>query len=104
MTPTVSSGSPEKRNHQTRPSPDVSTIFNVPPLPSTVDVFSRMGGLGLLAKHLPVVYPETLRQVAVGSKFTGTVGLVTNMDKDSPHTAEHDWVKIENADEFYDVN
>jgi len=79
-------------------------VFNITPLPSTVEVFSRIGGLGLLAKHLPVVYPETLRQIAVGSKFTGSVGLVMNVDKDSPVGAnDNEWVKIESAEDFYDV-
>ncbi len=65
-----------------------------------------MGGLGLLAKHLPVVYPDTLRQIAVGSKITGSVGLVMGMEKESPvqmHT-DAEWVKIESADDFYDVS
>jgi hypothetical protein len=77
-------------------------VFNVAPLPSTVEVFSMMGGLGMLAKHLPIVYPETLRQIAVGSKFTGTVGVVMNVDKESPMN-DNDWVKVENSDDFYDV-
>lgn len=78
-------------------------VFRIPPLPSTVEVFSMLGGLGLLAKHLPIVYPETLRQIAVGSKFTGTVGVVMNMDKESPVMMnDNDWVKIEAADDFYD--
>lgn len=85
-------------------SKKIPDIFNVSPVPSTIEVFSRMGGLGLLAKHLPVVYPETLRQIAVGTKFTGSVGLVMGMNKESPVTMHSDaeWVKIETADDFYD--
>lgn len=83
----------------------VPEIFNMLPLPSTIEVFSRTGGLGLLAKHLPIVYPETLRQIAVGSKITGSVGVVTHVDKESPVAmSDADWVKIENADDFYDVS
>ena len=83
----------------------VPEVFNVLPLPSTIEVFSRTGGLGLLAKHLPIVYPETLRQIAVGSKITSSVGVVTHIDKESPVAmSDADWVKIENADDFYDVS
>ncbi|CAG7720785.1 unnamed protein product [Allacma fusca] len=112
VSPSSSSGNLEENN-----LPDISSVaasrkrkdsipevFNILPLPSTIEVFSRTGGLGLLAKHLPVVYPETLRQIAVGSKFTGNVGLVTHhVDKDSPVAmSDADWVKIESADDFYD--
>ncbi|CAL8111027.1 unnamed protein product [Orchesella dallaii] len=90
-----------RKEKRTRRIPDV---FNVSPVPATIEVFSRMGGLGLLAKHLPVVYPDTLRQIAVGTKFTSSVGVVMSMDKDSPITMHNDadWVKIESADDFYD--
>lgn len=91
------------REKRSRRIPD---IFNVNPVPSTIEVFSRMGGLGLLAKHLPVVYPDTLRQIAVGSKITSSVGLAMGMEKESPvqmHT-DAEWVKIESADDFYDVS
>lgn len=83
----------------------IPDIFNVTPVPSTIEVFSRMGGLGLLAKHLPVVYPDTLRQIAVGSKTPGPTGIMMGLDKDSPVTmhADADWVK-ESADDFYDVS
>jgi baculoviral IAP repeat-containing protein 6 len=85
-----------------RTKESIPGVLNVTPLPSTVEVFSRIGGLGLLAKHLPIVYPETLRQIAVGSKLTGGVGLVMNFDKDSPIN-DNEWVKIENSDDFYEV-
>lgn len=96
---TASVGATKER--RSRKIPD---IFNVSAVPSTIEVFSRMGGLGLLAKHLPVVYPDTLRQIAVGTKITGSVGLVMGVDKDSPVTMDAEWVKIESADDFYDVS
>jgi len=78
----------------------IPDVYKISPLPSTVEVFSRLGGLGILAKHLPVVYPDTLRQIAVGSKFSGTCGIFMN---DSFGIASDDWVKVENSDDFYDV-
>lgn len=96
-------GSEGNLSRETKES--VPGVFNVTPLPSTVEVFSVMGGLGLLAKHLPIVYPETLRQIAVGSRFTGSVGIVMNMEKESPVAMnDNDWVKVENSDDFYDVS
>ena len=56
----------------------IPEVFNILPLPSTIEVFSLKGGLALLANHLPIVYPDTLRQMTIGSKFTGHVGLVTH--------------------------
>jgi baculoviral IAP repeat-containing protein 6 len=78
----------------------IPEIFRILPLPSVIESFSNLGGLGLLAKHLPVVYPETLRHIAVGSRFTGSYGVVTNSENSS--AVDNDWVKIENSDEFYD--
>jgi len=108
ITPSSSSTNMEESfdtcaSSSTKPKEEIPDILNIEPLPSTVEVFSRLGGLGLLAKHLPVVYPETLRQIAVGNKLTGSVGLVMNFDKDSP-MGDNEWVKIENPDEFYDVS
>jgi len=81
----------------------IPDIFKVRALPTTIEVFCRVGGFGLLSKHLPVVYPDTLRQMAVGSK-TGSSGGSTNADKDSPMVVlDSDWVKVENPDDFYDV-
>lgn len=79
----------------------VPDVFNVTPVPSTIEVFSRIGGLGLLAKHLPIVYPDTLRQIAVGTRMPG---LGQGMDKDSPVAMQNDpdWAKLDGADEFYD--
>lgn len=102
---TAAADLPDIRSLRESRRKEIPEVFNLLPLPSTIEVFSRTGGLGLLAKHLPVVYPETLRQIAVGSKFTGNVGVVTHMDKESPVTmSEADWVKVENPDDFYDVS
>ena len=64
-------------------------------------MFSRLGGLGLLAKHLPMVYPDSLRQITVASKFSGNYGVVLT---DCPGMASDDWVKVDNSDDFYDVS
>lgn len=40
-----------------------------------------MGGLALLAQHLPTVYPETIR--------------TSNVEKPTADATESDWVKVE---------
>lgn len=79
-------------------------IFKLRALPTTIEVFCRVGGFGLLSKHLPVVYPDTLRQMAVGGSRVGSGGGMTNLEKDTPMVVhDNDWVKVENPDDFYDV-
>jgi len=83
---------------------EIPDIFKISALPTTIEVFCHVGGFGLLAKHLPVVYPDTLRQMAVGAK-AGSSGSIINVDKDGPLLMlDSDWVKVENPDEFYDVS
>lgn len=79
---------------------NIPDVFKITPVTTTIEVFSKLGGLALLARHLPVVYPETLRQIAVGSKFPYSATM--NVDKDGGVVGD-DWVKVENAEDFYEV-
>ena len=70
-------------------------LLNTPPLQSALHVFASVGGLALLAEHLPLLYPEITRQVTppevtreVGSSSTG-IG--------------HDWVTLEANEDMYEV-
>lgn len=58
------------------------------PLSSALQVFSSMGGLALLAQHLPTVYPETLRPPSADKPS-------------SSEQSESDWVKVEGKSNFF---
>uniref|UniRef100_A0A2C9JJC5 Dual E2 ubiquitin-conjugating enzyme/E3 ubiquitin-protein ligase BIRC6 n=1 Tax=Biomphalaria glabrata TaxID=6526 RepID=A0A2C9JJC5_BIOGL len=64
-----------------------------PCFPSALKVFANVGGLALLAQHLPLLFPEITRQ-------SSNVEVVT----DNNNVAEigHDWVTVESSDELYD--
>ncbi|KAB0803392.1 hypothetical protein PPYR_00362 [Photinus pyralis] len=56
---------------------------------SALQVFTSVGGLALLAQHLPAVYPETVR--------------TSPTEKSSSEQSESDWVKVEAAsDDIYE--
>lgn len=62
---------------------------NLEPLPSPLQIFSRRGGLSLLAHYLPTVYPETPK------------ALLPYTDKErSPPVSE--WVKVGPNDDIYE--
>lgn len=62
-------------------------------LATPLQVFAQMGGLALLAKHLPLVYPQALRiQPPEAAKGP------------SPDPMEADWVKVEVSEDFLDVS
>lgn len=69
-------GSEDKSNNELNAS-----LFQQQPICSALQVFSSMGGLALLAQHLPTIYPETIRP------------LVT--EKSPPDQADSDWIKVE---------
>ena len=75
--------------------PDV-VLLDTLPFQSALHVFASVGGLALLAEHLPLLYPEVTRQVTppevtreVGSSSTG-IG--------------HDWVTLEANEDMYEVS
>ncbi|KAK5648597.1 hypothetical protein RI129_003489 [Pyrocoelia pectoralis] len=55
---------------------------------SALQVFTSVGGLALLAQHLPAVYPETIR--------------ASPSEKSSSEQSESDWVKVEANDDIYE--
>lgn len=58
------------------------------PFSSALQVFSSIGGLALLAEHLPIVYPETVRPPVT--------------EKPPTELSESDWVKVEGSDDIYE--
>ncbi|XP_067680641.1 baculoviral IAP repeat-containing protein 6-like isoform X2 [Haliotis asinina] len=61
--------------------------------PSALQVFASVGGLALLAEHLPLLYPEITRQAASPEATT---------DNNNVSDIGQDWVTVESSDEFYD--
>nr|XP_022908652.1 baculoviral IAP repeat-containing protein 6 isoform X2 [Onthophagus taurus] len=66
-----------------------ANLSNLKPLSSALQVFSMMGGLALLALHLPTVYPETIRPAS-------------SNEKQSSETSDFDWVKVDGSDDIYE--
>ena len=58
-------------------------------------MFAGVGGLALLAEHLPLLFPEISRQ-------SNNVEVVS--DASSVCDISADWVTVESSDEFYDVS
>lgn len=68
----------EDDNGKYKSSKSISTLT---PISCALQVFSSMGGLSLLAQHLPTVYSESIRP--------------TTQDKQINDQSESDWVKVE---------
>lgn len=51
-------------------------------------IFSAMGGLALLARHLPTVYPETIRP--------------SPKEKTTSEQSDSEWIKVEDCDDVYE--
>ncbi|XP_034239276.1 baculoviral IAP repeat-containing protein 6 isoform X4 [Thrips palmi] len=66
--------------------PASSPLHTVVTFPTPLEVFARHGGLALLAEHLPLVYPETLRY-STQDKPAPTAS--------SPDAMDADWVKVD---------
>ncbi|CAL1542612.1 unnamed protein product [Lymnaea stagnalis] len=68
-------------------------LMSSPPFPSALKVFANVGGLALLAQHLPLLFPEISRQSA-------NIEVVS--DNNNINDIGHDWVTVESSDELYD--
>lgn len=68
-------------------------------LPTTLQVFASMGGLSLLAQHLPLLYPEISRQISPKSGSDKT-----DSAKVPNSSLECDWVKVDAAEDMFDVS
>lgn len=58
-------------------------------------MFGSVGGLALLAEHLPLLFPEISRQSS---------GVEVVSDTSNVGDIGHDWVTVESSDELYDVS
>ncbi|KAK6180714.1 hypothetical protein SNE40_008714 [Patella caerulea] len=61
--------------------------------PSALQIFASVGGLALLAEHLPLLYPEITRQAATTEPVT---------ENNNVADIGLDWVTVESSDELYD--
>ncbi len=70
-------------------------LMDTPAFPSALQVFASVGGLALLAEHLPLLYPEVTRQVSPPpiSADTATSNAIGN-----------DWVTVESTEDIYEVS
>lgn len=80
--------------------PDVELIpeevlLDTASFPSALQVFASVGGLALLAEHLPLLYPEVTRQVSPPD---------LGRDLGNPGAIGHDWVTVESSEDIYEVH
>ncbi|XP_052766452.1 baculoviral IAP repeat-containing protein 6-like isoform X2 [Mya arenaria] len=64
-------------------------LLTSPMYPTPLQVFASVGGLALLAEHLPLLYPEISRQIASPVTSGETTPNMTN-------GADNDWVTVDN--------
>ena len=64
-------------------NPNSTLLNHSTSIDSSLEVFSAGGGLAVLAKHLPLVYPDSGRPITIVEKSP------------SPEQTDADWVKIE---------
>ncbi|XP_008195667.1 baculoviral IAP repeat-containing protein 6 isoform X2 [Tribolium castaneum] len=65
-----------------------SSLYQQQPFSSALQVFSSMGGLALLARHLPTVYPEAVRPPL--------------KEKTTSEQSDSEWIKVEDCDDIYE--
>jgi baculoviral IAP repeat-containing protein 6 len=65
-----------------------SSMYQQQPFSSALQVFSSMGGLALLARHLPTVYPEAVRPPP--------------KEKSTSEQSDSEWIKVEDCDDIYE--
>ncbi|XP_066597963.1 baculoviral IAP repeat-containing protein 6 isoform X2 [Prorops nasuta] len=68
-----------------------SELLSYRTIENSLGVFSTGGGLAILARHLPLVYPDSGRSLHPAEKSP------------SPEQADADWVKVELTDDIYEV-
>jgi len=71
-----------------------AVLLQAPNFTSALQVFSSIGGLALLAEHLPLLYPEFSRQ---------TTPAEVTKDTTVPGGIGHDWVTVESSEDIYEV-
>ncbi|XP_043273976.1 baculoviral IAP repeat-containing protein 6 isoform X1 [Venturia canescens] len=78
-----------KDSKEEAPKLNDSELLNYRHIESALGVFSAAGGLAVLAKHLPLVYPDSGRPPPFMEKSP------------SPEQPDADWVKVEVSDDTY---
>ena len=73
-----------------------SVLLESPALPSALQVFASVGGLALLAEHLPLLYPEVSRQVSPPAPGP-------SHPHPTPANIASDWVTVESSDFSFEV-
>ena len=73
-----------------------SILLESPALPSALQVFASVGGLALLAEHLPLLYPEVSRQVTPPAPGPAH-------PHPTPANIASDWVTVESSDFSFEV-
>lgn len=68
------------------------SMIEVKPQPTGLQVFANVGGLALLAEHLPLLYPEVTQAATMN----------TSPEKGPEVSLGTDWVKVE-SEEYYEV-
>ena len=72
------------------------TLLSTSPFPTPLLVFASVGGLALLAEHLPLLFPEISRQITLADSASETTAGLTD--------ASQDWVTVDSyPEDFYDV-
>ncbi|CAH1791767.1 unnamed protein product [Owenia fusiformis] len=87
-----SSDSSELSDSDQEPIPD-SVLLDTTPFASPLQVFASLGGLALLAEHLPLLYPEITRQVSPPNSSKEVGGSTV---------PGSDWVTVESSDDIYE--
>ena len=87
------SGIASSNEHLTIPE---EVLLDTPSFPSALQVFAGVGGLALLAEHLPLLYPEVSRQVTPPGDANGKDGL-------GSAGSVQDWVTMESTEDMYEV-
>ncbi len=73
-----------------------SVFLDTPAFPSALQVFASVGGLALLAEHLPLLYPEVTRQVTPPAGAADHHSTQSNIGSD--------WVTVESSDFSFEVH
>lgn len=68
-------------------------LLDTPSFPSSLQVFASVGGLALLAEHLPLLYPEVTRQA--------TPPTVSN-ENNNVSGLDSGWVTVESTEDIYE--
>jgi len=81
----------------------LSLSTDSPALSSALQVFSSVGGLALLAEHLPLLYPNFSRHSSPVDVVRDSANTNVGLSSIGVSGIGHDWVTVESAEEIYEV-